>query len=263
VRAAVRRNLGRAANLYEKAAYGDFSKREPTPILETESLKQSRVEVKQSEENFDLMRSRAERAQWGKVRKSLEGVKTGVGILSDIKTSADLPPVFRQGAFFSVLNPILSGKAFTKSFEGIWTKEGAQRIQTAMESDPDYALLKEGGLDFTGYDETLARQEENVRSHVSEKIPIVGHTQRGFIAFLNLQRFLVAKNYLRRLEHTPTKDDYRSIADIVNDGTGRGKINSSWFTEKQNRNLDAGLELARIPSADSVVIVTSMGVLSL
>ncbi len=238
VKSAITRDLQREANLYERIWYQDFAPRERREVPETPELIDARTRKRRAEQMFQRAKRKAEFENKTDLQKGLHYTKEGVGVASDILTSGDLPPILRQGGFFFVNNPIKSGKAFADSFEAMWTKEGAERVRSMIEGTPEYEILEKNGTQFTGYHDPLSPMEENIRATVSEHIPIVAHTQRGFAAFLNLQRLYVGRALLRAVEN-PSKEDLRSISDFINVGTGRGGF--------KNKKLDAGLNLVKIP----------------
>ena len=110
-------------------------------------------------------------------------------------------------------------------FKALASEEAAHRIDAEMRSAPDFDFWKSVGLQVTDLDHELGPQEEAIHSNLSDRIPGVRPSNRAFITFLNIQRIEAARDILRGISPengTPTLEDGRSIARMVNHFTGRG-----------------------------------------
>lgn len=254
LKAAITRAKNQAAHLFEKAQYGDFSKKERKPLPETPELVEARTELRRAQKEFESAKRRAEREAMTKTQKAIDATKQVVGATTDVLTSIDVSAVLRQGVVFSLGHPLETVKNSALMFRAFASEGAAERIQTIIENDPLYPKLEKAGLEFTGYGDTLSPQEENIRSRISKHIPFVASSQRAFVTYMNAQRMVRAKAMVEALPDT-TPAEIKSIAEFVNDATGRGKLS--------NKRLDAGLELARLALFSPRLYLSRLNLLSM
>jgi len=149
-----------------------------------------------------------------------------------LMASFDLSAPLKQGVFF-VGRPKQFLPAFKKQFGAFVSEKAYENIQDAIITHPDYQLSRDSKLALTDLDARLGTREEQFMSLWAEKIPLVGKvvraSGRAYIGFLNKLRFdvfvdLVNKAEILGLDPRKNRDLTKSIADFINNATGRGTL---------------------------------------
>ena len=165
-------------------------------------------------------------------KKMLELGLEIANIPRSLMASFDLSAPLRQGVFL-VGRPKQFGPAFGKMFGAFVNDKAYTNIQDAIINHPDYQIARDSGLSLTDLDSRLGSREESFMSSMAEKIPGVGKlvkaSGRAYVGFLNKLRydvFVDLVNKAENLELNPRKDRdlTKSIADFVNNATGRGSL---------------------------------------
>lgn len=140
----------------------------------------------------------------------------------------DLPPVARQGGFFTLAHPIKSGKALAETFGAFRSEERAHAKHMDIE---DRENFKNGnydrmGVEFTGEYGTMDAKEESFRSETIGKIPVFSGLERAHVSYLNRIRADMADILLESLPKDTggTDAEARVIGKFVNAATGRGEM---------------------------------------
>lgn len=212
--------------LERKVAEGDFSVKE-------------RKEVKTSPEKLSLLYDldKAKRKYYEAVfkdrmahRTGLQKVGTGLAEMSvvprAIKSSFDLSALFRQGAFYTLGDPLLAAKTFPDMFKALRSQKGMFETEQALRERPNYHLYHRSGLELTEHGAvTRSKMEEAYQSRLAEKIPGVAASGRAYQATLNRLRADVFDSEVGKLNKSgepATMEEMKAIANAINVGTGRG-----------------------------------------
>lgn len=165
-------------------------------------------------------------------QKLLEAGHQLANIPRSLMASLDLSAPFRQGIFL-IGKPKRFGPAFRDMFGAFANPKAYQNIQDAIIAHPDYQIARDSKLALTDLDVLLGNREEGFMSSWAEKIPLAGEgvraSGRAYIGFLNKLRFDVFVDLVNKADNlglNPRKDMdlTRSIADFVNNATGRGTL---------------------------------------
>lgn len=149
-----------------------------------------------------------------------------------LMASFDLSAPLRQGVFL-IGRQKQFGPAFKKMFGAFVKPEAYEAIQDAIISHPDYQLARDSGLSLTDLDARLGNREEQFMSSWAEKIPFLGKgvkaSGRAYVGFLNKLRFDVFADLVNKAENLglsprQNKDLMKSLADFINNATGRGTL---------------------------------------
>lgn len=161
-----------------------------------------------------------------------------IGSSKAIMASIDLSAPLRQGLplihrreWWNAIGPMI------KSFGD---KDYFDALQKSLEERPNYLLGKAAGLKLTEISDNLSLREEQYSSTLASKIPLVKHSERAYVGFLNKLRAdtfdslienaedLNLSTFTRTLTNDmiPTKLG-KEIARFVNNATGRGSLNFS------------------------------------
>src|SRR3990167_5577210 len=165
-------------------------------------------------------------------QKMFEASLQIANIPRSLMASFDLSAPLRQGVFF-VGRPKQFLPSFKKQFGAFISEKAYDNIQDAIITHPDYQLARDSRLSLTDLDMRLGTREEHFMSSWAEKIPLVGKavraSGRAYIGFLNKLRFDVFVDLVNKAEGVgldPRKDRdlTKSIADFINNATGRGTL---------------------------------------
>jgi hypothetical protein len=174
--------------------------------------------------------------------------------MRELMASGDLSAPLRQGLFFMLSAPEKQGKALQSMF-GSFKDENYGKVIQAIEDEPRFVQAAKAGVDFSQAGQSafsLTRGEEDFRSKIIEKIPILqtvltGWSERTYTAFLDSQRMIMWNTLAAELEAAgQTAEDnpqaFKAIANFINIATGRGVVGDS-DTAKKIANLLNGLPL--------------------
>lgn len=149
-----------------------------------------------------------------------------------IMASVDLSASLRQGAIMAAYKPKLWSKAFVSQFKYFVSEKAYQRLNNSIREMPTYSLMRENKLSLTELGSDITSREEAFKSSLAEKIPVFGRliraSGRAYTGFLNKLR----ADTFNELANVATKegilsqnpDELASIANFINNATGRGGI---------------------------------------
>jgi hypothetical protein len=163
-------------------------------------------------------------------RSTANMVADALNTMRSIKTSGDLSAPLRQGL------PLIGTKAYWVSLGKMFTQiseKGFEKSMAEIMSRPSFQMMRDHGLEFTDTSSNLSKREEKFQSTYAEKIPVVGKvvqgSERAFTGFLNTlraNRFDDLVEMARKAGKPLTSKDLDDIAEVVNNGTGRGDLNA-------------------------------------
>ena len=149
-----------------------------------------------------------------------------------LKSSIDLSAAGRQGLKFATTHPRQAIKIFFGDQMRALRQDGFDKFKERLASDPDAKLMDDSGLYLASRAEDKpSEREEAFASKFAQKIPLVGASNRAYVAFLDAARSAWFKQLARATE-TKAKDegrdiseeDYKRVANFVNIATGRGNL---------------------------------------
>jgi len=167
----------------------------------------------------------------------IDKIKEGVGQISNIPrsimSSFDFSFGGRQGAFVA--------PTFRKQFLNSWTQQfkwfGSDRAyklaQEEIARNPYFELAKDSGISFTNVGRIMSKREERFMSQWAEKIPVIGRgveaSGRAYTGFANKFRMDIFQSMVddaikAGADPTTNRDLAKSIANFVNNATGRGGL---------------------------------------
>ncbi len=148
-----------------------------------------------------------------------------------VLASIDLSFPLRQGALLFWGQPVQALGMFKPMVQAAFRGEAAKVIDNAYRTSRFANLREDAGLDLppiTLADYRLGEGEEAFMTKWAERIPGVAWSQRAFIVGGNQLRTSVFDYWASKWENRPdiTMKDYRALASMINDFTGRGKLPS-------------------------------------
>lgn len=218
------RDLNRIADIKDKIARGDFGKKPPPkPVaMDPEAVKIA-AERKQIEVEFEKLKKQHEFANRTRKQKVIDSIKEVLSLPRAIWSAYDVSAVARQGGILTLgTDPRVTARQIGEMFRALASEKEARRIDTLIHERPGFELGRAAGLELTSLDAHLGKQEEAIRSLLSDKIPGIQASNRAFISFVNMQRSEAFDTMVRALPGTPTIESARAIAHFVNVATGRG-----------------------------------------
>lgn len=147
-----------------------------------------------------------------------------------LMSSADLSAPLRQGIGLSYRGEYW--KAFGNMFKYALSQKKYDMLDEAIKTHPNYALADEAGLSLTVAGGKLGPAEDAFRSHLAEKLPVIGPIVRGseraYVGFLNKLRFDTFNSLVadaEKLGHDLNDPAVtKGIARYINVMTGRGGL---------------------------------------
>jgi len=153
-----------------------------------------------------------------------------------LMTVGDFSAVLRQGLFASIAHPTLAAKAFKEMMKQTFSQKEFDRWFVDLSESDDYGLMMESGLAIGDpHDWRLSVKEDNlIAANLAEKIPIYGplivkSSERAFMSYINKLRADLFMQGVERLSASGktfenAEEDYKSLASMVNNLTGRGGL---------------------------------------
>ena len=145
-----------------------------------------------------------------------------------VLSSWDLSAPLRQGALLFWGQPKESLPAFKPMVKAFFSTKNAQMTDEIIKSNHYYELSQDAGLYIAPLFEVSARltsKEEAFMSRFTKYIPLISHSERAYVTYLNKMRMDVFSSYARQWEGTgKTMADYKSLATAINTMSGRGKL---------------------------------------
>lgn len=228
------------ADLQDRIAKGDFATRPKKPKLDIskdpEAIK-AEAEIRRVRTEFNQKQEQWLRDQRSALKKTWDAAAEVLASSRTLITSADLSAPFRQGGVFSigdlVFNPRRLGRQLGGMLKSAVSETGFQNQEAALRLRPNAELYQSSGLYLADIDGRFTTREENMRSNLAEKIPVIGRVVRGsnraYAGFLNRQRADAFDSFIDLMggKGSVKPQDARFLAQAVNDLTGRGEVSKS------------------------------------
>lgn len=216
--------------------FGPRPKRTPLDVSKDPEAVKAKAEMERVKKEFQQKQFEWQQAQRTRTQKFIDGVKEGLGASRSIITSADVSAPFRQGGFLLmgdlVFHPVRAAKQIGTMLKQLVSEKAFEEAQAKISLRPNArsGLYDQSGLYLSDLSTKLSAREENMRSNLAERIPIIGRivraSNRAYSGFLNRQR---ADTFDAMVESMggPSKltpDEAKAIANFVNTATGRGTV---------------------------------------
>jgi len=142
----------------------------------------------------------------------------------------DLSAPLRQGALLFVGQAPQTMPALKPMVEAFASEKNARITEELTRANPYYEFSQ--SLDDVLYiaplfeiAKELTQMEEAFMSRLARYIPLIKHSERAYVIYLNKIRMDVFASYCRAWEGTgKTREDYNSLARAINVMTGRGSL---------------------------------------
>ena len=237
------RALKQLAELQNKIAAKDFTKRERVKYQPDNILALLRGALSLQREKFKDMEEKAiwDRMSWkpggGKLGKTAEIIYFDV--VRMLVATGEMSVVARQGIPLVLRRPLVGSKVIRDAWRSFLDPVYSKMIEQEILDDPDYPASqahKDPSLrvHISSEGDSLTKKEEMLMGKwaLRHKIPVIPRFNRAAITFLNKMRFdswKIMRYASQDLGFPNTKDD-GLIARYVNEATGRyhfGKFESS------------------------------------
>jgi N12 class adenine-specific DNA methylase len=219
----------------------DFSKKEKYVLPFDEELNKAKLAKYHAKKEFDTLFYREELKNRSMQRVIYDFILDLINTPKSLKATLDLSAPLRQGATLLLSNNKEFRKAFIEMHKMAKNRDYYDNFLADLENSKDYILIKDSGLVITDVDGKLEVKEETFMLGLANKIPILKifnkASERGYSGFLNSLRVGVFRDGVEQLkkagitfENNPKA--YKSLANFVNNATGRGKLTTSEGTNK-------------------------------
>lgn len=225
----IRNTIEDLQNRIKRNDYEERTKREPALDREKIDLQFELAKVKEKWNQGLIEAKRAKRPLGEKIwDASVETINLGRQLL----TSADLPPVFRQG-LFGIGRPIQATKAAVDATKAMFSEKERFRIMQEIDERPNAPLYSRSKL-YLARDtaQPLNQMEENFMGNWFKQLPrwtIVGPllraSERGYNTFLNRMRADSFDSLVKAFNISETDTaTLNSLAANINTFTGRSTL---------------------------------------
>lgn len=222
------RQLARLKEQLATKNYGAKRKQGPPPI--NDEIAQLMVDVEKVKREIEKGVRKKEHEHRTKQQVAIDSAKAVLALPRSVMTSFDLSAVLRQGAFFAFGHPVRTIRQARIMLRSIKNDDYAEVQDTKLRGRPGAKFAEASGLELTSLDAEIGPQEEAIRSQLASKIPGlrkgIDASNRAFITMLNQQRAEMFDEMVRSLPGTPTVEQGKALAFLVNAATGRGNIKS-------------------------------------
>lgn len=212
------------ARLREKVAAQDFTpKAKPKPIQFDSEANVLRAEMEKAKTAFERGLERERLRNRTRLQKGVDLVKEiALDLPRALRTGFDLSALLRQGAFFSMGHPVMAARQAKVMLRAMASEDYFQQVDAALRSRPLAKLGEQAKLELTQLDAPPTKREEAIKSQLSDRIPGIRASNRGFTAMLNVQRAQMFDRLVQALPTKPSAAEAKALATAVNVATGRG-----------------------------------------
>lgn len=211
---------------------GDYEPRtRREPAMDREKL-EAQYELSKIKEKWNEGLIKAKRAARPLREKIWDSVGETINLGRQLVTSADFPPVFRQG-LFAIGRPVTAAKAVVDSFKAMVSEKQRFKIQQEIENRPNAPLYNRSKL-YLAKDtaQPLTQMEENFMGNWFKQLPrwtVVGPllraSERSYNTFLNKLRADTFDSAVKLFNISETDTaSLNALAANVNTFTGRSTL---------------------------------------
>jgi hypothetical protein len=158
----------------------------------------------------------------------LEKAMNVVNLVRTLRSSGDLPPLFRQGWAGFLTHPVMGFKALARGIAATFSPRAAARYDIQMRDDVYFQKAERDGVFFSPIEGgSMTQREEELISDLAEKIPLFGRvvkmSARGYNTMLNMLSHQIMRGAYRNIDpNIPNYDKVvQEIAARINDYRGR------------------------------------------
>lgn len=219
------------ARLQELRFYGliedvtDYRRKRAKPELPPEVL-DAMARNEQAKRDINALLERDRLKYRTKTQVVIEGAKEVLDTYRAVITGFDFSAVGRQGILL-ILDPKRWKAAATQYLPDMFRSAGSerafQRIDQRIRNRELFNVGEQAGLELTSLDGKPTRLEEAIKSKWSDRIPWLRGSNRAYVSFLNSLRAGAFDDMYRSLPTTPTPEQAKELARLVNIFTGRGQ----------------------------------------
>lgn len=226
-----------AAELDTRHKTTDFTTAGENYIADREArLLRAKIDRVQLKQRIKNEAEAIEYANRSKSEKAKEGVANVLNVPRSVMASFDFSAPMRQGLVATAAHPFLAMKAGKEMFKQAFSQKNFDDWLIKYKLSPEWELAKKSELyvaDPHEFKNGLNGKEEAFMSNLAERIPVVGHgikgSERAYVGYLNKLRTDVFKQGVEQLQANGKTfeshpEEYKALADFVNNSTGRGKL---------------------------------------
>ncbi len=226
----------RIAELRDKIARKDFSKKTPRKVKYDKELIAIKKKLIEEKIKFDIAFEKQQYKEMGILGKIGDFLYKAFGTAKGLKATADLSAMLRQGILLGSANPKEFAEATAKMHKFAFSSEKYKEHMAELEASDDYInMVEDDKVSITDTSGDVLRSEERFVGNLIEKIPLFGSitkgSERAYGGFLNVLRAQVYRKLVKAHEDMGiTRENnpkaYRNIGKFVNNATGRGAMTS-------------------------------------
>lgn len=170
------------------------------------------------------------------LEKAKDFVTEVLNVPRSLVTSFDMSAPLRQGILFTTTKPKAALGGVKEMFRQAFSQKNFESWLNKLPDDPAYQLMKDSNLYIsnpTKISGGLSAKEEKFMTNLAEKIPVIGSivkaSERSYVGFLNKLRVDVFKQLSSKfikdgMSPKENPEVFKSLANFVNNGTGRGDL---------------------------------------
>jgi hypothetical protein len=155
-----------------------------------------------------------------------------VNLQRQIMTSGDFSAVGRQGGILGWTHLFHVPRALEQMVRATISEKGFHVAERAILERPHARMYEKAGLYLAKRDHTPGKAEEAFLSRIASKLPIISHSERAYVAYLNRLRADVfdsmSKSWIYG-KQGPSQEELKAIANYINLATGRGHLKAGKF----------------------------------
>lgn len=250
------RNEKETEKIREKIAKGDFEKEDKgISVFESKDLKQAypreykemldSISAKeQAKQDFDIAQYKAELAKRGKVKKSIDFVRSLIATTKAVKSGIDDSAVMMQNIVTMVSHPRSAVKALKEHALDALSEKRFRRYLTELHNSPIWDLIQKSELDITDPKSLNEQNKEEIFDNnlLNKDFKIKGKKynigkyatrpfERAFTSLGNAMRVnmftrIAEREYEQGRTFETDPEFYKSLARQLNTETGRGKLHT-------------------------------------
>jgi hypothetical protein len=214
--------------------YGAAKPTKPEPLVADKELRESQYEYSKVKQKLDDAIYEARLKNLPLHKKIFNVGREILALPRAIMASTDLSAILRQGGLVLHAHPLRTLKGLPEMFKAAATDKGFFEAMESIrnrETAPLYNLGKTK-LAISDIHGPLTAMEEVYRSRWADSIPIVNHSQRAYVYWLNRIRAdtfdAMANTLAKGRDLTP--NEASAISNFVNVFTGKGVIPEHYST---------------------------------
>jgi hypothetical protein len=248
---AKQRAAKRIEELQERLNTGNFSKKNPTPLVEDEELAKLRVQKQNLQDEFDVEMYKMELENRTKFEKFRDALLEIWNIPRALMATGEISFLLIQGGIQTLSHPINAARAFYKAMQHYWSEKKSKEWGDFIKTQPYYEVMKKSKLSLSEFDARLNAQEEQflggwvnfMWDYAGWPIQLMGgkayerwkqlnlfkKLERATVGYMNTIRILRFIDGMKKLEKekknfNDNTEEYKNVADVINTLTGRASL---------------------------------------